>query len=293
MFKEGLKIILAGEAGTGKTSLMNCFLGLPFDQNILSTEKPTIKKKYVQLANGENIKLNICDTSNEEKFYGMLPNSLEYAAITFLCFSYSNVDSVNEWALNIYHTASHCNAFLVLTKSDLCKDSIDQLRSRVYAKGQEVNIHNCFITSAKNDVGVNELFEKAATFAARPPIFRKKNIYDLKFISSEQSMFEHRSKRIVAASIFPSPSSIPRSFDIQKLDEKIPDLWIQNAPRTNDGEVLLSEEQVKSLKEELIKERSNQLTAQYTIMMANFVDRFIEARKVKTSSQNCSSGTTP
>ena len=40
----------------------------------------------------------------------------------------------------------------------------------MYAKGEELNIKNCFITSSKQDMGIRELFERAATVATQVEI---------------------------------------------------------------------------------------------------------------------------
>lgn len=167
MAEEGVKLILVGNAAVGKTSLVNCFLGLPFDQEVLSTNMASYQRKFVQSANGENVRLDIWDTAGQEKFRTMLPIYFRTAAIALLCFDKSNIDSIDEWYSTVYQAAPQCHIFLVLTKSDLYEDSIEELRTRMYEKGENMNISNCFITSAKQDMGIKELFEKAATVATQ------------------------------------------------------------------------------------------------------------------------------
>lgn len=170
MAEEGVKLILVGNAAVGKTSLVNCFLDLPFDQDVLSTNMASYQRKFVKSATGENVRLDIWDTAGQEKFRTMLPIYFRTAAIALLCFDKSNIDSINEWYSTVYQAAPQCNIFLVLTKSDLYSDSLDDLRNQMYEKGGELGIENCFITSAKEDTGINELFETAATIATQVQI---------------------------------------------------------------------------------------------------------------------------
>ena len=85
---------------------------------------------------------------------------------------------------------------------------------------------------------------------------------------------EHPSKRTPAA-IFPTPETWPRSFDVSELERKIPSFWPVH--RTEDGEILLTEEQIRLLAAELIKERREELCAKYTEIMADFTDGYERA----------------
>lgn len=115
-----------------------------------------------------------------------------------------------------------------------------------------------------------------------PPNFRKKNFDDLKSISSEDNMFEQKSKHLVSSSIFPPPSTILPSFD--KTFDKLADTIIKIYPSrlSEDNEILLNQEQYDKLKEEIMRERENQLTAEYTNIKKDFICRYEEAMSVKS-----------
>ena len=64
---DDIKVILIGEAGTGKTSLINTSTGLKFDANERSTLNPSFSQKILTI---NNIKytLDLWDTAGQEEF---------------------------------------------------------------------------------------------------------------------------------------------------------------------------------------------------------------------------------
>lgn len=115
-----------------------------------------------------------------------------------------------------------------------------------------------------------------------PPNFKKKKLDDQKFFLPEKEMHEKQSKHLVSFSIFPSPSSILQPFD--KTFDKYAEAVINMYPEklSDDKEILLNEEQYKQLKDEILKERENQLSAEYTNIKKDYLCRFEEAMSVKT-----------
>ena len=47
--EEGIKVILVGESGTGKTSLINVSVGLPFQDKIESTSSSSFFQKTITI----------------------------------------------------------------------------------------------------------------------------------------------------------------------------------------------------------------------------------------------------
>ena len=99
-----------------------------------------------------------------------------------------------------------------------------------------------------------------------------------------ESSFCYQSQRMVSSSVFPHHSIIPRKFDINKLEEKIPKFW--KLKHNDAGEPLLTREQIEQLKREIIKERTNELNAKYTETMSSFMDRLGKSIEVSKEIEN-------
>ena len=65
--EEELKVILVGEMGTGKTSLINTAIGLKFQEKLASTTTNSIMNKVMKI-NGKSYSINLWDTAGQEKY---------------------------------------------------------------------------------------------------------------------------------------------------------------------------------------------------------------------------------
>ena len=64
---DGIKIILLGESGVGKTNLINIAIGNPFNANEKSTAASSFSEKKIKVK-GKEYKLNIWDTIGQELY---------------------------------------------------------------------------------------------------------------------------------------------------------------------------------------------------------------------------------
>ena len=67
----GFKIILLGNSGVGKTSILERFAYNKFNEDVLSTLGLNFVDKNITLNNGEKINLKIWDTMGQEKFHSL------------------------------------------------------------------------------------------------------------------------------------------------------------------------------------------------------------------------------
>ena len=83
---EDIKVILVGEPGTGKTSLINVAIGNKFVENAPSTLISTFVQKKFTKNNKDHI-LNIWDTAGQEKFRAMTKIFIKNSKIVILVYA--------------------------------------------------------------------------------------------------------------------------------------------------------------------------------------------------------------
>ena len=87
-----IKVILLGETGTGKTSLINVSVGEKFDESIFSTLSTSITTKKYKKGKKEYI-LNIWDTNGQEKYRSLTKTFISNSKIVIFVYSIDNEES--------------------------------------------------------------------------------------------------------------------------------------------------------------------------------------------------------
>ena len=97
MFKEenSIKIILLGEAGTGKTNLIHTCCGLEFNPESNSSASASFLEKRV-LINNTKFCLNLWDTAGQEKFRSLNSIFIKDSQICILVYDITNRKSFEE-----------------------------------------------------------------------------------------------------------------------------------------------------------------------------------------------------
>ena len=155
------KVVILGESGVGKTSLVKYEIQNSFITNNDSTIIFEHSFKNFSIM-GKNVRLQIWDTCGKEMYRSSVQNFYRSALCIFVVFSLESLDSfnkVNQWIEEIKENNSE-EYILVLVgnKSDLTpprkveKDVIEE-----YCKNN--GIENYFEVSSKNGENVHELFK--------------------------------------------------------------------------------------------------------------------------------------
>lgn len=158
------KIILVGDYGVGKTSLVQRYINGDVPREVEST--PMFGYYEVVM---DGVTCQIWDTAGSEKYGSMMPMYLRGADIVMVCFDLSGENAVKGvigW-IGIVSTYSPAVRILVVgTKADLCIASsgvAEKMTAELapYELGsQSLSIcHVCCATSATTGQGVKELFE--------------------------------------------------------------------------------------------------------------------------------------
>ncbi|WP_165730290.1 Rab family GTPase [Polaribacter sp. 20A6] len=157
------KVLLVGNFGVGKTSLIRRFVLNEFSEDYISTIGVRVSKKIMEYKN-ETIKLMIWDvagTSGNDKIpkaYFLGANAAMFVFDVSREETYLTIDE----NLNMVKELSGLqNITVVGNKKDLL--SAEELENVV----QKVSVHIDLITSAKEDENVEDAFMKLTTLALK------------------------------------------------------------------------------------------------------------------------------
>ena len=90
-----IKVILIGEGGTGKTSLIRNVIGLPFCQTIETTSANSFSTKQITI-NKKTYNINLWDTIGQEKYRALTKIFIKESDIVVLVYDITNRKSFTE-----------------------------------------------------------------------------------------------------------------------------------------------------------------------------------------------------
>lgn len=156
-----IKILIIGESGVGKSSLMLRFTDDDFDQDLALTIGVDFKTKIINI-DGVNIKLAIWDTAGQERFRTLTPSYYRDAQGAILVYDVnkrSTFQKLDSWLneLEIYGTKSNMAKMVVGNKIDQGERELSREDGFKFAKKHRMLFLE---TSAKTSEGVKEAFEE-------------------------------------------------------------------------------------------------------------------------------------
>lgn len=116
-----LKIIILGDSGVGKTSLMHQYVNHKFDSRYKATIGADFLTKDVEV-NGRVVTLQIWDTAGQERFQSLGSAFYRGADACILVFDVTQQESfahVGSWLEEFSIQAGRCDSVLVGNKTDL------------------------------------------------------------------------------------------------------------------------------------------------------------------------------
>ena len=156
-----LKIVIVGESGVGKTSLITQFIDNFFDEELQASTGASFNSKTLNFDNGKRVQLQLWDTAGQERYRSLTKNFFQNASAVTFIYDITNQSSFDEiknyWFKEIKESAPESIVkALVANKYDLFdKEEVDEGEARKLA---EENDTLFFLTSAKSSIGVKELF---------------------------------------------------------------------------------------------------------------------------------------
>jgi Ras-related protein Rab-22 len=165
MSVESFKVVLVGESGVGKTSIITKFIDETFQEDQQSTTGGTFSTKSVICDGGKILKFEIWDTAGQERYRALTKMFYKDANAAIMVYDITRKDSFEElknyWSEQIKESSPEGIILVIAAnKSDLFEhEAIDEPIAREFA--QQIGAFY-IATSAKNSDGINNLFEEIA-----------------------------------------------------------------------------------------------------------------------------------
>ncbi|XP_035591742.1 rho-related GTP-binding protein RhoF-like isoform X2 [Oncorhynchus keta] len=172
--REEFKVVIVGDGGCGKTSLLQVCTKGDFPEKYVPSvfEKCVANVRY----RGAEFRLNIYDTAGQEDYDRLRPLSYQSANLILICYdvtcpsSYDNL--LIKWFPEVHHFCRGVPIILVGCKTDLRKDKVlaNKLWSSgenpiTYIQGEEtkrkINADLYLECSAKYKENVEDIFREA------------------------------------------------------------------------------------------------------------------------------------
>ena len=160
---ESVKVVLLGESGVGKTSIIAQFTTGNFDPDVVTSLSAQYVSKTVEYDNLQKaIKFDIWDTAGQEKYRALAKIFYKDAKVIMLVYDITNAKSFEElksyWYEMIKQNAdSDAIIAIVANKNDLYdSQQVKDEEAREFANSIKAIFHS---TSVKSDSGITSLFD--------------------------------------------------------------------------------------------------------------------------------------
>ena len=162
--EESIKVVLIGESGVGKTSIIAQFTKGIFNQDVMSTNGATFSTKKKDFKDAKKtLSFEIWDTAGQEKYRSLAKMFFKDAAVALLVYDITtkkSFDEIKSYWMNLVkeNGPKKVIMYIVGNKNDLIEQQqVKEEEVREYATNQKVSI---WFTSAKTSNGIDELFEE-------------------------------------------------------------------------------------------------------------------------------------
>ena len=160
---ETYKIILVGDISVGKTNLLTQYVDKKFSENNISTVGIEFKNKIIELENGRKIRLQIWDTSGQEKFMSLTKNYFRGCNLALYVFDVTNktsFDDISMWLDSFKDVnGEKSKRVLIGNKIDLENRVVDKEEAENFSKENDLQYFEISVKENK-DNQINDMFVK-------------------------------------------------------------------------------------------------------------------------------------
>ena len=158
-----IKVILLGNSGVGKTSIINRYINNQFNPSCETTLGSIYSTKEV-IKNNITYKLNVWDTTGQERYHSITNLFIKGSSIVILVYSIdllSSFEGLNFWYNSIKENLEGDNYVLAVvgSKSDLINEDeeiVSEEEARKFANERKAIFK--LVSSKEDSVGINNLF---------------------------------------------------------------------------------------------------------------------------------------
>ena len=200
---ESFKVVLVGESGVGKTSIITQFIDQTFQEDQQSTTGGTFSTKSVVCDGGKVLKFEIWDTAGQERYRALTKMFYKDANAAVLVYDITRRDSFEElqtyWAEQIKESSPpDIILAIAANKSDLYQqEAVDEGKARefadslgaIYASTTATKvepINDLFIQIAKKHTGAENVTIKDDEEGQNQPEEEKKDVVKLSSSSGKK-----------------------------------------------------------------------------------------------------------
>jgi small GTP-binding protein len=161
--EESIKVVLIGESGVGKTSIIAQFTKGEFSQDLMTTNGATFstkKKEYIK--EKKILCFEIWDTAGREKYRSLSRMFFKESSVAIIVYDITSKSSFEEiknyWMSSVKENApKEILLYIVGNKIDLSeREAVNEDEVREYAQKENVLFWS---TSARDATGINDLFD--------------------------------------------------------------------------------------------------------------------------------------
>jgi len=159
------KVVLLGEAGVGKTSLIQRYINNKFSDDYVTSFTAQFLRKVIDFSDGKRIVIDIWDTAGQEKYRALAKVYYKSANAVVLVYDITSAESFKVMKEYWYEQVKEVDTenFIIAiaaNKSDLYEErEVEDKEGEEFAQ----SVGAIFVpTSAKNESGATALFENIA-----------------------------------------------------------------------------------------------------------------------------------
>ena len=155
-----LKLIVVGNQGTGKSSILNRCVNEPFDEKYQATVGLDFHSKNITI-HDQDVRLIIYDTAGQEKFRSLIPMYIREAQIILFIYDISDkdsFDSIPKWIQQVNDVINKEVVFVLIGN----KLDLESNRKVTFEEGKKLAEKSNYVfqeVSAKTGENFEKLFE--------------------------------------------------------------------------------------------------------------------------------------
>ena len=176
--EQNFKVIIMGDAGTGKTSIINRFIYNKYDQFTSSTVGVDNIHSRIKVGD-QTVCLRIWDTAGQEQYSSLIPMFSRDSDVCILVADISRPDTIDHiegWIAKLHESGENPPIIVAINKTDLQGPKpMELVRSELLVKYQ-----NVLFVSAATGTFIKELFDVVARTAIENAVQEEEQDAELK-----------------------------------------------------------------------------------------------------------------